>query len=454
MKMGYGKSWVVSSIFILSDAAILYGIFRLAAILRNMLTPLFDRSMLWQNVAPLAQLGILFGIVVFMLEGLYPGYGLTAVKELERMSKSVTLVFFFLAGVSYLNKPFHDISRAFLLISWFLALFLLPLGHFVLRNIISRFSWYGTPVVVFGDGKYAQEIAASLKKVRRLGWCPTAILPISAIKHGGMEDARSNIAIFAPSSTLSIDQYVRILNQNFHKVILVRQTTGLGSVWVEPREVDGQLGLELHYNLFGGYAVWLKRLMDFGIGLALSILFSPLLGFLCLLVVLDSPGPIFFYQERLGKDFKRFKIIKFRTMVVDAEQKLMEFLQSDPAARAEYKKHHKLTDDPRLTRVGKWLRRYSLDELPQVLNVLKGDMSLTGPRAYMPSEQEDMGDYAPVILRIQPGLTGWWQVMGRHNTTFEQRLRLDEYYISNWSLWMDFYILMKTVWVVLGGNGA
>ena len=109
--MGYGKNWLISSIFILSDTAILYGIFRLAAILRNMLTPLFGLNILWQNVAPLAQLGILFGIVVFMIEGLYPGYGLTAVKELQRMSKSVTLVFFFLAGVSYLNKPFQELSQ-------------------------------------------------------------------------------------------------------------------------------------------------------------------------------------------------------------------------------------------------------------------------------------------------------------------------------------------------------
>ena len=454
MKMGYGKSWVVSSIFIISDTAILYGIFRLAVIIRNMLTPLFGLNILWQTVEPLAQLGILFGIVVFMIEGLYPGYGLTAVKELQRMSKSVTLVFFFLAGVSYLNKPFQELSRAFLLFSWFLALVILPLGHFVLRNIISRFSWYGTPVVVFGDGKYAQKIAVSLKQVRRLGWCPALVLPINTIKHGGMKDIRFDVAIFAPSSTLSMDKYARILNQNFRKVILVRQTTGLGSVWVEPRDVDGQLGLEFHYNLFDGSARWIKRLLDFGIGLALSILLSPLLGFLCLLIVFDSPGPIFFYQERLGKGTKRFNMIKFRTMAVDAEQRLSELLQSDPAARAEYKKYHKLTHDPRLTRLGKWLRRFSLDELPQFLNVLKGEMSLIGPRAYMPSELNAMGDYAPIILRIQPGLTGWWQVMGRHGTTFEQRLRMDEYYISNWSLWMDFYILMKTVWVVLGGKGA
>ena len=451
--MGYRKSWVISSILIISDMAILYGVFRLAAILRNMLIPLFGQSVLWQNVLPLAQLGIVFGIVVFLIEGLYPGYGLTAVKELQRMSKSVTLVFFFLAGVAYLNKPFQDLSRAFLLISWFLALVILPLGHFIIRNIISRFSWYGRPVVVFGDGAWAQQIATSLKRMPRLGWRPTTVLPTNAIRRSA-NNTQMEIAIFVPSPGLSVGKYARILNQNFRKVILVRQTENLGSLWVEPRDLDGQLGLEFHYNLFDTYARWIKRMMDLGMGLALSILLSPLLVILCLLIVFDSPGPIFYYQERLGKGFKHFNIIKFRTMTLDAEQRLSELLQKDSGARIAYQKYHKLTNDPRLTRMGKWLRRFSLDELPQLLNVLKGDMSVMGPRAYLPSELNEMGDYAPTILRIEPGLTGWWQVMGRHNTTFEQRLRMDEYYISNWSLWMDLYILLKTVWVVLGGKGA
>ena len=110
--------------------------------------------------------------------------------------------------------------------------------------------------------------------------------------------------------------------------------------------------------------------------------------------------------------------------------------------------------DPRITRVGRIIRKLRIDELPQFFNVLKGEMSLIGPRAYMPSEASKMGDYTATILRIRPGLTGWWQVTGRHETTFEQRLRMDEYYISNWSLWMDTYILLKTVWVILSGRGV
>lgn len=113
-----------------------------------------------------------------------------------------------------------------------------------------------------------------------------------------------------------------------------------------------------------------------------------------------------------------------------------------------------MSDDPRITKIGRFLRKYSLDEFPQLWNVLRGEMSLIGPRAYMPSELDDIGEFTEIILRVRPGMTGWWQVMGRHTTTFQARLKMDEYYISNWSLWMDLYIFYKTYWVVIQGTGT
>lgn len=456
MKKGFIRwsAWAVSGIFILADTLTLYLVFRLSFFVRQ-ITPLslFDRKPFLGVNQSLMELGILLSVGVFFIQDLYPGYGLTAVKELEKMGRAVSLSFFLLASISYFNKPFQDFSRAILLFGWVFTLVTLPLVHFILRNILSRFSWYGVPVVIFGDGAWGQQIATSLKRVRRLGWYPAAIRPVEAIQHP-VKDTQFEVAILALSTGASVDKYARILNQNYRKVILIRKADNFGSLWIEPRDLDGNLGLEFHYHLFDGQARWVKRLVDFVFGLTLSILISPILAILCLLIILDSPGPIFFYQERLGKDFRRFNMIKFRTMMMDAEQRLSNILKTNSVARAEYEKYHKLTNDPRLTRVGKWLRRFSLDELPQMWNMLKGEMSLVGPRAYMPSELTEIGDYAPTILRIQPGLTGWWQVMGRHQTTFQQRLRMDEYYISNWSLWMDFYIMLKTVWVVIGGKGA
>jgi len=456
--MYHNKNWVIGIILLLSDVALLYGIFILSVLLRNLLmpldllAPLISQPVLWSAAMPMVQLGILLGIVTFFFQGLYPGYGFTAVKELEQMSKSVTLVFFFLAGISYLNKPFQDFSRSVLLIAWFLALGILPVVRFGFRNFLSRFSWYGIPVVVFGDGEWVSQVTNSLRRVRRLGWQPQETQSVQKIDK--TPENKATMAILAVSMDSNTEHYARVLSQCFRKVILISPGNNFGTLWVEPRDLDGNLGLEYSYHLLAGEAVWLKRLIDFlGSFLLLAIL-SPLLLVLAVMIMIDSRGPIFFRQERIGQYHKRFIVFKFRSMVVNAEQKLEQILQEDSSARDEYEKFHKLKNDPRISRVGKWLRRFSLDEFPQLLNVLKGEMSLVGPRAYMPSELDEIGVRAPVILRAKPGMTGWWQVMGRHQTTFQQRLLMDEYYISNWSLWMDFYILLKTAWVVQSGKGA
>jgi lipopolysaccharide/colanic/teichoic acid biosynthesis glycosyltransferase len=140
-------------------------------------------------------------------------------------------------------------------------------------------------------------------------------------------------------------------------------------------------------------------------------------------------------------------------MKVNADEILKTELLHDPKYVQEFKKYHKLKRDPRITRVGAFLRKTSLDELPQIFNVFKGEMSIVGPRAYLPEELEEIGYSKRLIQRVLPGLTGWWQVMGRHEVIFEERIRLDEYYIYNFSIWMDLYIILKTFWIILSGNG-
>ena len=164
--------------------------------------------------------------------------------------------------------------------------------------------------------------------------------------------------------------------------------------------------------------------------------------------------PIFFTQERIGKNGKTFKIYKFRTMVPDAEQVLEELMEKDPVIREEYTKNKKLVNDPRITKAGKFLREKSLDEFPQFINVLLGQMSLIGPRPYLPREKEDMGKYYKSVIACTPGLTGMWQTHGRSNVTFEYRLELDDYYYRNWSFWLDITLFLKTIRQVLYGNGA
>ena len=452
--MDQNRNWAVSGVFILGDILMLWAIFFLAALLREILTPLLGLSFLIKTgIAPLTELGIFLGIGTFLLQGLYPGYGLTAVKEMERMSKSITMVFILLAGVSYLNKPFQDFPRSVLLIAGVLALGILPITHFLLRNLLSRTAWYGVPVIIFGEGEWAREIERSLLQVRRLGWRVKATSPVVEIDHLAKKQP-AQIAILALNASAEVENYARNLSLYFNKVVLIRRRDNFGSMWVEPRDLDGRLGLEFHYHLLEHYNMVAKHGIDFVGALLLLILLSPFLGLLAVLITLDSPGPVFFRQERIGQNFKTFNVLKFRTMVINADQELQRLVKESKETRSEYEQYHKLKNDPRVTRIGRWLRCYSLDEFPQLWNVLSSEMSLVGPRAYLPSELKEMETYTKMILRVKPGMTGWWQVMGRNDNTFQQRLQMDEHYISNWSMWMDIYILLKTIQVVLSGSGT
>ena len=452
--MYYRNKWAIVSIFIIIDIGGLLGVFYLAFQLRDLLTPYIGRDLLWRTQSPMAQMGVFLGIATFIVMGLYPGYGLTAIKELEKMSKATTLVFFLLAAASYLNKSFVDFSRSILLMAWIMAIIFLPIFHFILRNLLSRSKWYGTPVIIFGDGAWVEQVKSSLKAVRRLGWKIERTLSIESIETYKDKFDTHLIAVLAVPANSDIGSIPRSLSQYFRKVVLVQESDYFGSLWVKPLDLNGRLGLEFNYHLLELPSRIIKQVIDFLGALFLLIILSPFFLLVALIIKLNSPGPSIFQQKRIGKDFSEINVFKFRTMYINAEKKLDEILLTNRTLKEEYDRFHKLENDPRITGIGKWLRRFSIDELPQLLNVLKGDMSLVGPRAFLPSELKKMGVYASIILRVKPSMTGWWQVMGHNQTTFQDRLEMDEYYISNWSLWMDIFIMLKTFWVVIKGSGV
>ncbi|AZT91534.1 sugar transferase [Caldicellulosiruptor changbaiensis] len=197
-----------------------------------------------------------------------------------------------------------------------------------------------------------------------------------------------------------------------------------------------------------------KRLIDLFVSTIAFIIALPLFLIIAIAIKIDSKGPIFYIQDRIGLHGKLFKLYKFRTMVVNADKLLEELFKQNPELEREYRINHKLKNDPRITRVGKILRKFSLDELPQLLNIIKGDMSLVGPRPYMPKEIKECEGYEEILWRVPPGLTGLWQISGRASTDFSTRLKMDEYYIMNWSFWLDIEILIKTIPAVLKKDGA
>jgi Undecaprenyl-phosphate galactose phosphotransferase WbaP len=197
-----------------------------------------------------------------------------------------------------------------------------------------------------------------------------------------------------------------------------------------------------------------KRLMDIVLTLVGGMLLLPLLFYIAVAVKMSSRGPVLYANERIGRDGRRFRMWKFRSMFTNGDVLLEYYLDAHPEFREEWETTQKLKWDPRITRIGRFIRKTSLDELPQLWNVLRGDMSLVGPRPILLEEETKYGDYYALYTMVAPGITGMWQVSGRSNTSYQERLDLVAYYVRNWSLWLDIYLLMRTVRIVLFGKGA
>ena len=237
-------------------------------------------------------------------------------------------------------------------------------------------------------------------------------------------------------------------------LVLAPDLYGVRSIEVFAQDYAGILGLRLHHRLLDRRHMMGKRLID----LSMVILMAPILllvmGLIALLIKLNSRGPVFFKHERIGREGRKFHCWKFRTMIENHKQVFEEYLASNAQARQEWETEQKLKRDPRVTAIGRFLRRTSLDELPQVINVLLGQMSLVGPRPIVEDEIGKYGECFELYKRVRPGITGLWQVCGRNDLRYSDRVWLDEHYVRNWSIWMDMFILSRTGIVVILGRGA
>ena len=219
---------------------------------------------------------------------------------------------------------------------------------------------------------------------------------------------------------------------------------------------DGELSVLFGQSKVAPYTIGgkSKRIFDVIIASITLIVFLPLFAFVVLLLKLTDPGPVIFRHMRVGEGGRRFACFKFRSMVLDSDKVLKTLLESDPAARKEWDRTQKLANDPRITPVGKFLRQSSLDELPQLINVIRGDMSLVGPRPIVPSELTRYGDKLSLYLQARPGITGIWQVSGRNDCGYDRRIEMDANYVRNWRFSTDFVILLRTLGAVLAQRGS
>ena len=237
---------------------------------------------------------------------------------------------------------------------------------------------------------------------------------------------------------------------DFLQVLIVSDDERLPSLW----STGKHNGILIKDRLLRPSAQITKRILDVVISMTCLLAFLPFMLIVALVMKVTSPGPLFFGHERIGYQGKRFKVWKFRSMHVNARELLVQTLEQNPDLRAEWEATHKLRCDPRVSWIGGILRTTSLDELPQLWNVFKGEMSLVGPRPIVSEEIEKYEDKFRSYLRVVPGVTGYWQISGRNHTTYERRVQLDQFYVKNWSVWFDLYILARTVKTVLMREGA
>jgi Undecaprenyl-phosphate galactose phosphotransferase WbaP len=411
-------------------------------------------------------------IVSYAIVGLYPGIAISPVDELRWLSLSTTLIYMVVGSAIFLSRSDEVYSRLIFLIAWAASLLVVPIARGLARTLFARCAWWGCPILILGAGKTGEMVLRTLLRHPGLGLKPVMILDDNPQTHGelygipvrgGIEQAPKvaeatgiHWALVAMPG-VGPQRLVEILESyghTFAHLLVIPDLFGLASLWVAPQDLGGILALNVRQQLLLPLPRLTKAWIDLSLALLIGGLCLPILLCLALLIKLDSRGPIFYSQTRIGQGGRAFQAIKFRTMAVNADQLLAHYLQNQPELRRLWQQDHKLKKDPRLTRVGRWLRRTSLDELPQLWNVLRGEMSLVGPRPIITAEISRYGEIYPLYTRVKPGLTGLWQVSGRNNISYAERVNLDAYYVRNWSVWLDAYILLRTPWVVVTAEGA
>jgi len=421
-------------------------------------------------------------VIIFQILNLYPGISLAPSEELRRFSIGSFMAHGGVVMSRFIEKHDWDSITAALIVSFVFSTVILltvrSITHWFLH--ITRLG--GIPAVIYGSGSTGKMIVDRLLGSVRSGYIPALILdnesgvgaPVGGAPVGA--DEYRDIPIIHDTSIgpeivsrykikmamvampdLDNKGLKHLMNTSvsaFRYSAYIPDFISATSIWTSVRDFGGALGLTTSNKLRMDWNLWIKRFMDIVIVIFGGILILPFLLIIALLIKISSPGPVLYGHERLGKDGKHFTAYKFRSMVTDSQERLKKLFESNPELKSEWERNHKLQNDPRVTFIGRFLRRTSIDEFPQLLNILKGEMSLVGPRPIVDEEVSRYGEDFGWIFSVRPGMTGMWQVSGRSETDYAVRVLYDTYYLQSWSVWLDIWILFMTFGAVLRGKGA
>ncbi len=463
---------------LLTDVLAIFISYALAFLLRDMLLPSLIQRYTEIPLPPFSAFlkhyyMAAIWVLVFAHEKLYTKrYSFW--EEVKVLTKSSTLSSFLVIISIFITKTEFHFSRTVVILAWILSLFLFPMMRAVVKTVLIRFNTWKKKLLILGVHQTSLSIVDNIRKNRTLGYEVMAFIDDDPAKigksfrgirvHGPISELENIAKSYGSKDIMVVTPH---LPRKSLKKILSTCENVSESMWLIPRsgdfitegvniEIIGDiLALHIKRNLVKPWNVLIKTVSDIFFTLFILFFTWPLLALIAIAIRLESKGPSIYVQKRVGRNRQTFNMYKFRSMYLDNEQILKDYLQSHPEAVEEWKTYKKLKNhDPRVTRVGRFIRNFSLDELPQLLNILKGEMSMVGPRPYIPEELVNREDTSKTIARVKPGLTGLWQVSGRSEVGFEDRLMIDEYYIRNWSLWMDITILLRSIMVAFSSRGA
>lgn len=408
---------------------------------------------------------------VFFAARLYPGIMMQPAEEVRKFSLSS---FFCFTGIA-LSIAVETDDRSALSVALLLAIpfatALLPLLREGVRTVCCSYSWWGVPVVIYSSNDNKYTIADRLLQKPSFTYRPAVIINIDATDY---EDYRG-IPIFPYSA--EIESYIHACKittaivmelpegntehtpldsilSGYRYIIAIPYYQNLKCVSLTVRNFGDTFGFFASNRLTRPINLLIKRFIDLSLLCVFSPIFIPLMIFIAVLIKCTSKGPVFYGHKRIGKNNRPITVWKFRSMIENADERLKTLLEHNPNIQQEWEGHQKIKNDPRITPIGAILRKTSLDELPQLFNILCGQMSFVGPRPVTEAERGKYGETFNYIFSVTPGLSGMWQISGRSSTGYDDRILLDTFYIQNWSMWLDIWIMLQTVIVIVTRKGA
>jgi len=471
--VNHHKRAIMSVYMLLVDAISLLLAAWLAVLMRSLFSPRLSDPAQYYALIPY----LLIFLLANFFARLYPGNGISPDEALRTTTTAISVVMILLSVFLFLTQRGLQFSRFVFLAFWFLAVILVPLLRALAKYLGQRIGLWGEPIAIIGFGEKGSRTYRFLRDNHQFGLTPLLIVngvegdTLNALDGAGVSLISTDLftcsrdllrslgirmAILVPDEVSASLNTLLVDEQSFglRRLLLISKLNWLGGPAVTAHNLDGLLGLEVESNLLKPLQRAIKRVIDLVLGVVGIVLSLPLFAVIALLIKMDSPGPVLYRHERIGRGGKTIRIWKFRTMVRNADELLGDLVSQDSGLRAEWEANYKLKQDPRVTRVGRFLRRTSVDELPQIINILKGEMSFVGPRPIVEDEVKFYQGGFEMYKQVRPGLSGLWQVSGRSDTSYAYRVSLDEYYIRHWTIWLDLYIMLKTAWVVIKSTGG